>query len=95
MKHKVTEATQVTFQCVTILILSDSREEKYVFGPHHKPQCCASVSHAADFIVTRSSPLTARTSCYFSDPVLCHISCDLYFTSVSHVSKCISAAKTC
>lgn len=33
MKHKVTEATLVTFQCVNILILSDNREEKCAFGP--------------------------------------------------------------
>lgn len=38
MKHKVTGATLVTFPCVNVLILSDSRVEKYVFwAPALKP----------------------------------------------------------
>lgn len=49
MKLKVTEATQVTFQCVSILILSNNREEKYVFGLHHKARSPC-VTKAADFI---------------------------------------------
>lgn len=38
MKHKVTQATQVTLQCVNILILSDNGEEKYAFGIHYNTQ---------------------------------------------------------
>lgn len=51
MKHKVTEATLVTFQCVNILILSDNREEKYAFGPHYNTQAERPyVMKTADFI---------------------------------------------
>lgn len=38
MKHKVKQATQVTLQCVNILILSDNGEEKYAFGIHYNTQ---------------------------------------------------------
>lgn len=80
MKHKVTEATQVTFQCVSILILSDNREEKYVFGLHHETRS-PYVTTAADFIDNLSLILTATFQIIFC--VIFHVIYILHLRAMS------------